>query len=153
MRVTFFIFLHFLLFEFVQFYILTNNAVLHSLCASSGINIHVLLGIHLSRNNRGKAYAYFQLVFPRNLLEFFLFSGKIISGGSNGKESACNEGDLGLIHGSGRSPRGEHGNPLQYSCLENPHGQRSLASYNSWGHKEMATIEQLSTHWNFFFFP
>ena len=39
--------------------------------------------------------------------------------GSVGKESACNVGDLGLIPGSGRSPKG-NGNPLQYSCLENP---------------------------------
>ena len=37
-----------------------------------------------------------------------------------GKESACNAGDLGTIPGSGGSPGGEHGNPLQYSCLENP---------------------------------
>ena len=41
-------------------------------------------------------------------------------GHSDGKESACNVGDLGLIPGSGRSPGGGHGNPLQYSCLENP---------------------------------
>ena len=47
-------------------------------------------------------------------------------GSSAGKESACNAGDLGLIPGLGRSPGGGHGNPLQYSCLENPHGQRSL---------------------------
>ena len=40
-------------------------------------------------------------------------------GGSDGKESACNAGDLGLITGLGRSPGGGHGNPLQYSCLEN----------------------------------
>ena len=37
-----------------------------------------------------------------------------------GKESACNAGDAGLIPGSGRSPGGGNGNPLQYSCLENP---------------------------------
>ena len=37
-----------------------------------------------------------------------------------GKESACNAGDLGLTPGSGRSPGGGHGNPLQYSCLEDP---------------------------------
>ena len=48
-------------------------------------------------------------------------------GGSEGKESAFNEGDLGLIPGLGRSPGEGHGNPLQCSCLENPHGQRSLA--------------------------
>ena len=41
-------------------------------------------------------------------------------GGSMGKESACNAGDSDLIPGSGRSPGGGHGHPLQYSCLENP---------------------------------
>ena len=41
-------------------------------------------------------------------------------GGSDGKESACNARDLGSISGSGRSPGGGNGNPLQYSCLENP---------------------------------
>ena len=44
---------------------------------------------------------------------------KKIIGGSDGKESACSAGDLGLIPGWERSP-GENGNPLQYSCLENP---------------------------------
>ena len=42
------------------------------------------------------------------------------SGGPDGKESAHNAGDLSLIPGSGRSPGEENGNPLQYSCLENP---------------------------------
>ena len=41
-------------------------------------------------------------------------------GGSDGKASACNAGDLGSIPGSGRSPGERNGNPLQYSCLENP---------------------------------
>ena len=41
-------------------------------------------------------------------------------GGSDGKESACNEVDLGSIPGLGRSRGGGHGNPLQYSYLENP---------------------------------
>ena len=41
-------------------------------------------------------------------------------GGSVGKESTCNSGDAGSIPGSGRSPGGEHGNPLLYYCLENP---------------------------------
>ena len=39
---------------------------------------------------------------------------------SIGKKSACNAGDLGSIPGSGRSPGEGNGNPLQYSCLENP---------------------------------
>ena len=41
-------------------------------------------------------------------------------GGLEGKESACNAGDPGSIPGSGRSPGGGNGNPIQYSCLENP---------------------------------
>ena len=62
-------------------------------------------------------------------------------GGSDGKESACNTGDQGSIPGSGRSPGGGHGNPLQYSCLENPHGWRSLAGYSPWGVKESDMTE------------
>ena len=49
-------------------------------------------------------------------------------GDSDCKESACSVGDLGSIPGLGRSPGGGHGNPLQYSCLEKPHGQRSLVA-------------------------
>ena len=61
--------------------------------------------------------------------------------GSDGKESICNVGDLGSIPGLGRSPGEGHGDPLQYSCLENLHGQRSLAGYSPWGHKESDTTE------------
>ena len=60
-------------------------------------------------------------------------------GGSDGKESTCNAGDLGSIPGSGRSPRGRQGNPLQYSCLENR--QRSLAGYSPWDCKESDTTK------------
>ena len=48
----------------------------------------------------------------------FLASG--FPGGSEGKASACNAGDLGSNLGSGRSPGEGNGTPLQYSCLENP---------------------------------
>ena len=65
-------------------------------------------------------------------------------GGSDGKGSACNVGDLGLIPGLGRTPGEGHGNPLQYSCLENPHGQRSLEGFSPWGRKELNTTEQLT---------
>ena len=68
-------------------------------------------------------------------------------GSSAGKESACKAGDLGLIPGLGRSPGGGHGNPLQYSCLENPCGQRSLAGYSPWGHKVLDTTDWLSTQY------
>ena len=57
-------------------------------------------------------------------------------GGSAGKESACSAGDLGSISGLGRSLGGGHGNPLQYPCLENPHGEKSLAGYSPSGHSQ-----------------
>ena len=66
-------------------------------------------------------------------------------GGSDGKESACNAGDLGSIPGLGRSPGGGHGNPLQCSCLENLHEQTSLAGYSPWGRKELDMTEPLSS--------
>ena len=50
-----------------------------------------------------------------------------------------------MIPRLGRSPRGGHGNLLQYSCLENPHGQRSLVGSSPWGRKESDMIERLST--------
>ena len=62
-------------------------------------------------------------------------------GGSDSKESTCNVENLGLIPGLGRSPGGGYGNPLEYSCLENPHGQRSLAGYSPWGQNETDTVE------------
>ena len=43
-----------------------------------------------------------------------------LPGGSDGKDSACNAEDLGLFPGLGRPLGGGQGNPLQYSCLENP---------------------------------
>ena len=57
------------------------------------------------------------------------------------KESICNTGKLGLIPGLGRSPGAGHGSPHQYSCLENSHGQRSLAGYSPWDLKESDTAE------------
>ena len=54
--------------------------------------------------------------------------------------------DLGSIPGLGRSPGGGHGDQLQYSCLENPHRQRSLAGYRPWDRKESDMIEQLAQH-------
>ena len=59
------------------------------------------------------------------------------------KNLPVNAGDrrhLGSIPGLGSSPGGGHGNPLQYSCLENPM-QRGLAGYSPWGHKELDMTE------------
>ena len=54
---------------------------------------------------------------------------------SVGNESACNAGDLGLIHGFGRSP----GEPIPLLLPGESHGQRSLAGYSPWGGKESDT--------------
>ena len=64
---------------------------------------------------------------------------------SDGKDSACNAGDLGSIPGLGKSHGGGHGNPLQYPCLENPQGQKSLVGASLWLCKESDTAEQQST--------
>ena len=71
-----------------------------------------------------------------------------LPGGSDTKESPWNAGDLGSILGLGRSPGGWHGNLLQYSCLENPHGQRSLVGYSPRGHKESDMTEWPTQHNN-----
>ena len=89
-------------------------------------------------------------------------------GGSESKESACNAGDLGSIPRSGRSPGGGHGNPLQYSCLENPmdggawwatvhrvtKNQTRLSDFTftftkaiSWTSLVAQTVKHLSTMW------
>ena len=80
-----------------------------------------------------------KIPWGRDMLLTPVFLG--FPGGSDGKESACNVGDLGSIPGLGR---GRHGNPPQYSCLENPHGQRSLASCSPWSQKDWETKH--STH-------
>ena len=67
-------------------------------------------------------------------------------GGSDSKESPCNVRDLRLIPGLGRFPGGGYGNALQCSCLENPHGQRSLVGCRPWHRKQSDTTEQLRTH-------
>ena len=68
-----------------------------------------LLGLHFWSQS-------LRLLFPKMRIKPTLG----FPGGSDGKESACNVGDLDSIPGLGRSPGGGHGNPLQCSCPENP---------------------------------
>ena len=63
--------------------------------------------------------------------------------GSEDKASACNAGDPGLIPELGRSPGEGNGNPLQYSCLENPMDRGAWAGYSPRGRKELDTTEWL----------
>ena len=62
------------------------------------------------------------------------------------KNLPANAGGLGLIPGSGRSCGGEHGNPLQYSCLENPMDRGAWRATVHGGAEELDMTEQLSTH-------
>ena len=61
--------------------------------------------------------------------------------GTAGRESACNGGDLGLIPGLGRSSGEVHGNPLQYSCLENPMDREAWQTSVHGGPKESDATE------------
>ena len=54
--------------------------------------------------------------------------------------------DLGSVSGLGRFPGGRHGNSLQYSCLENPHGQRSLAGYSPWGSESQTRLSDYAQY-------
>ena len=65
-------------------------------------------------------------------------------GGSDGKEST-EMWETWVLSWDRKIPGGRHGNPLQDSCLENPHGQRSLEGYSPWGCQESDMTEQLST--------
>ena len=73
------------------------------------IKLEIIKSYYLKFNSCGKA------TLKKRIL---LFS--YLLGGSDGKESACNEGDPASIPGLGRSPGNGNGNPFQYSCLENP---------------------------------
>ena len=83
-----------------------------------------------------------RLPWRRDRLRIPVFMG--FPGGSDGKESTCKVGDMDSIPGLGRSPGGGLGNPLQYSCLENPHGQRSLEDYSPWCREKSEMTEWLS---------
>ena len=65
------------------------------------------------------------------------------------KNLLANSGDIrdaGSIPGLGRSPGGGHGNPLQYSCLENPMDRGAWGGYSPWGCKGSDTTERLSVY-------
>ena len=80
-----------------------------------------------SRNNLGCFLPYQFISWMTDsysgLNKYYLISEWNLPGGSDGKESACNVGDLDLIPGLGRSPGERNGNPLQYFCLENNMGR------------------------------
>ena len=87
----------------INIFIIKMHKILSRVCSHFCATIYAC--------NCNNAYSMFKLSFP--------------GGSDDGKESACNAGDPGSIPGSGRSPVGGNGNPLQYSCLGNPKDSRA----------------------------
>ena len=87
---------------------------------------------------------------PRLLVWFWLERSALVAwgfpGGSDGKESACNAGDLCSILGSGRSPGEGNSYPLQYSCLENSMDKGDWRTIVQGGHKEADMTHQLNNN-------
>ena len=75
------------------------------------------------------------------VLDMRNFASKCLVAQTVKRESPCNAGDPSSIPGLGRSPGEGNGNPLQYSCLENPQGQKSLVGYCPWSCKESDMTE------------
>ena len=129
---------------------------------NTGVGCHVLLQGTFPTQGLNPGFLHCRQILyhlgnegsPENCIMSWFNWGRIISeystagfpGGSDSQESTCNVGDLGSTPGLRRFPGGGHGNPLQYSCLENAHGQRSLAGCSPRGCKELDTTEWLSTH-------
>ena len=85
----------------------------------TGLKVHHLQNQEISKDfvvRKTVATTNMSLIYDVNH-DFMILWG--FPGSSDGKESACKAGDLGLIPGSGRSPGEGNGFPLQYSCLEN----------------------------------
>ena len=98
--------------------------------------------INIRRNRRSGEVERLRMWTDTEFVSMLILT--TVPGGSKGKESACNVGYPGSIPMLGRSPGRWHANPLQYSCLEYPHGQRSLVGYSSWGCKESDMTERLT---------
>ena len=107
----------------------------------SRVAAHRLLFVRIRLQRRRPQFDSWvgKIRWRRDRLPIPVFLG--FPGGSNGKESACKGGDPGSIPGLGRSPGKGNGNSLQYSCLENPSGQRKLAGYCPWARKELDMTE------------
>ena len=90
-----------------------------------------------------------QGVFETLLIKHpLLISTSDFPGGSDGKTSAYNAGDPGSVPGLGRSPGERNGNPLQYSCLENPMDGGAWWATVHRGHKELDMTERLHFHFH-----
>ena len=83
----------------------------------------------------------YMIIYGINMYVIYMSYILIFPSSSDGKESACNTGDPGLLPVSGRSPAEGNGYPFQYPCLEKSTGDRSLAGYSGWVQKESDMTE------------
>ena len=100
--------------------------------------LYHMLSIHPSAN--GHWGCFHVLVFVNSAAVLYVSFWIIVLCGASPvaqmvQTSTCNVGDPSLIPGLRRSPGWGHGSPFQYSCLENPHGEKSLVGYSPWGHR------------------
>ena len=95
------------------------------------LNIRACEVVEISKTNRVIFTAEYKAIVPG-----IHWASQVVLVVKNPPVNARDIRDSSLISESGRSPGGGHGNPLQYSCLENPCGQRSLVGYSPWHHKE-----------------
>ena len=96
--------------------------ICQALVSKCVININIIWSLYWEKFSLHKYIIFFvdRCIWERKLWPWINMIILSYICGSDDKESACNAGDPGLISGSGRSPGVGHGNPLQYSCLENP---------------------------------
>ena len=113
-------------------------------CSMANSNCCFLTCIQVSQ--QPGSMIWYSHVF-KNFLQVFVVI-HTVTGDSEGKEFTCNAGDPVSIPGSGRSPGEGHGNPLQYPCLENPHGQRSLVGYSPWVTKSQTWLNDQHLHFH-----
>ena len=106
----------------------------------------VCIGFSIRRTTKKQILPLVHLTFQTAPIQWAAAASMGFPGGSDGKESARHAEDLGSIPVSGRSPRGGHGNPLQYFCLENPMN-RGVCQITICGVAQSQTqLKQLSMH-------
>ena len=113
-------------------------------CFYSSIFSAIRWGKFYSTTSQGVAFGFIHVCKLLNIMIFFRCVWDF-PGGSDSKELTCNAGDLGSIPGWERSPGEGNGNPLQYSCLENP---KDRGVWQAWGCKE----SDMQSNWHFSLF-
>ena len=99
-------------------------------------------GVGPHAHSASQSYTQWHLSAPVTDRDTKAQSRRGLPQGLSGEEATCRTGDVGLIPGSGRSPGGGPGNPLQYSCLENPMDRGAWWLQSMGFHKESDTTEE-----------